>query len=140
MLMLRPIGAVFVLAEAGALGLLVRLWQLSAPGSLVLPIYQPLPNIDLVLRADPLGLSFAIIGLGVGLLIGLPWLLHPMRRQPLPLGWLMLAQAAMVNVCLAGGLETLAAGWAMTVTALGVATLAPALAAGRRPGRDALFH
>ena len=140
MLLLRPIGAIFVLTETAALGLLLRLWQLSGPGSLVLPIYQPLPNIDLVLQVDPLGLAFALAGVGVGLLVSLPWVLHPVRRQPQPLGWLMLAQAAMVNVCLAGGLETMAAGWAMTVMALVIATLAPAAVGGRRPGRDAMFH
>jgi hypothetical protein len=140
--LVRPTGALFVLAESAALFLVVRLWDVSGAGSLVLPVYEPLPAIQLVLRIDHLGLFFAGVGLSAGLLVSLPWLLHPLRRHRRHQGWVLLAQAGMVLVALAGGLETLAAGWAMTATALSMLVLVGRLDASGRliSGGSALWH
>ena len=140
--LLRPAGIIFVAAEAAALFLLVRLWQVSGAGSLVLPVYEPLPGIQLVLRVDHLGLFFAGLGVAAGLLVSLPWLLRPLRRHRPHQGWVLLAQAGMILVALAGGLETLAAGWAMTATALCLLVLVSRLDAPGRlvGGGSALWH
>ena len=140
--LLRPMGAIFVVAEAASLFLLVRLWQVSGVGSLVLPLYEPLPGIQLVLRVDHLGLFFAGVGVTAGLLISLPWLLRPFRRHRPHQGWVLLAQAGMILVTLAGGLETLAAGWAMTATALCLLVLVSRLDTSGRlvGGNTALWH
>lgn len=115
---IRPAGVVLVVAEAACLALLLRLWQLSSAGSLVLPLYEPLPEVQLVFRVDHLGIFFAAVGAAAGLLVSAPWLVNPLRSRRPYLGWLLLAQAGMANVALAGGLETLAAGWAMAMAAL----------------------
>ena len=120
----------------------MRLWQVSGAGSLVLPVYEPLPGIQLVLRVDHLGLFFAGLGVAAGLLVSLPWLLRPLRRHRPHQGWVLLAQAGMILVALAGGLETLAAGWAMTATALCLLVLVSRLDASGRlvGGGSALWH
>ncbi|MGB2941089.1 MAG: hypothetical protein WBD38_12420 [Candidatus Dormiibacterota bacterium] len=142
MMLVRPVGVIFVIAEALALFLLVRLWQFSGAGSLVLPIYEPLPSIQLVIRVDHLGVFFASLGIAAGLLVSLPWLVGPLRRHRPHQGWVLFAQAGMILVALAGGLETLAAGWAMTATALCVLVLVGRLDSSGRlvAGSTALWH
>jgi hypothetical protein len=117
-LLALPRAWLFLVAEAAALALLVRLWLLTAAGSLSQSLYEPLDGIQLAFRVDHLGLFFAITAVGVGLLLSLPWLTRPLARTGRGVAWILLAQFGMLSCLLAGGLESMAAGWAMAVGGL----------------------
>ncbi len=117
-LLVWPRALIFIAGEAAALALLLRLWAITAGGSLSQSVYQPLSGIQLSYRVDHLGLFFAITGIALGLLLALPWLDRPMARTGRRGAWVLTAQFGMVSAVLAGGLETLAAGWAMAVAGL----------------------
>jgi hypothetical protein len=101
-----------------ALGLLVRLWLLTAGGPLAQPLYEPLSGILLGYRVDHLGLFFAISGVGIGAVQSLPWITRPLARTGRGLAWILLAQFGLLMAVLAGDLETMAVGWSLAVAAL----------------------
>lgn len=117
-LLAHPRAWLFLVAEAAALALLVRLWLLTTTGSLSQTLYEPLDGIQLTYRVDHLGLFFALTALGLGLLLALPWLMRPLARTGRGPAWILLAQFGMLSCVLAGGLESMAAGWAMAVAGL----------------------
>ncbi len=117
-LLVWPRALVFIAGESLALVLLLRLWPITAGGSLSQSVYQPLSGIQLSYGVDHLGLFFAITGIGLGLLLAVPWLARPLARTGRRGAWVLTAQFGMVSAVLAGGLETLAAGWAMAVAGL----------------------
>ena len=114
----RPKGWLFVLGEVLALGLLVRLWLLTAGGPLAQPLYEPLSGIQLGYRVDHLGLFFAISGLCIGTIQALPWMTRPLASIGRGSAWILLGQFGMVAAVLAGDLHSMAAGWSMAVAAL----------------------
>jgi hypothetical protein len=117
-LLAHPRAWVFLVAEAAALVLLVRLWLLTAGGPLSQTLYEPLDGIQLTYRVDHLSLFFAITAIGLGLLLALPWLMRPLAPSGRWPAWILLAQFGMLSCVLAGGLESMAAGWAMAVAGL----------------------
>ncbi len=98
--------------------MLIRLWAMTVGGSLSQSLYQPLSGIQLSYRVDHLGLFFALTGIATGLVLALPWLVHPLARTGRRGAWVLAAQLGMVSTVLAGSLETLAAAWAMAVAGL----------------------
>jgi hypothetical protein len=103
--------------------LLARLWVLTATGPLSQTLYEPLDGIQLTYRVDHLGLFFAITAIALGLLLALPWLTRPLARTGRSPAWILWAQFGMLSCLLAGGLESMAAGWAMAVAGLVLLTL-----------------
>jgi hypothetical protein len=98
--------------------LLARLWALTGAGPLSQAIYEPLSGVQLSYRVEHLGLLFAITGVAMGLLLTLPWLARPLARTGRRGAWVLLAQFGMLSAVLAGGLESMAAGWAIAVGGL----------------------
>ncbi|MGI8610646.1 MAG: hypothetical protein ACR2MY_15720 [Candidatus Dormibacteria bacterium] len=121
-LLLRPNATIFVAVQAGTLVALLRLSQLSA-STLTLAVYEPLPDVPLVLRLDRLSLFFATTAVAAALVVALPWIGDGARR--LPLGWLVLAEFGTVGGILAGNLQGLAAGWGVFAAALMMQVLVP---------------
>jgi hypothetical protein len=103
--------------------LLARLWLLTTSGSLSQGLYEPLDGIQLTYRVDHLSLFFALTAVGLGLLLALPWLTRPLARCGLGPAWILWAQLGMLNCVLAGGLESMAAGWTMAMAGLILLTL-----------------
>jgi hypothetical protein len=121
-LFFRPSPTVFALVQVAALAALLRLSQLSA-ATVSIPVYDPVPDVPLVLRLDRLSLFFATTAAAAALLVALPWVGD--RRRSLPFGWLAFAEFGAVGGILSGNLQGLAAGWGVYVAALLMLVLVP---------------
>ena len=121
-LLVRPGASAFVVVQALALAALGRLWQLAA-STIVVPVYNPLPDVPLFLHIDHLSLFFATTAVAAALLLSLSSVGD--RSQQLPYGWLALAEFGAVGAMLAGDLPGLAVGWGAAVAALFLLVLMP---------------
>jgi hypothetical protein len=121
-LLLRPGATTFVVVQVAALAALARLSQVAGT-AVTLPVYDPLPDIPLVLRLDRLSLFFATSAVLAVVLVCLPWL--GQRDRSLPYGWLALAEFGAVGGIFAGNLPDLAVGWGVAIAALLMLVLMP---------------
>ena len=121
-LLVRPGPNVFVLVQVLALGTLVRL-ALLVSAAITVPVYNPLPDVPLVMRLDETSVFFAITAVAAALVVSLPWVND--RGRALPYGWMALAEFGAVGAILAGDLPGMAVGWGVAVAALLLLVLVP---------------